>query len=333
MSRAGGDSTVTAQRYNRWPRRSRLKVRGSGAWRGGVGLCLALVAVQPVLHDTLFHGPGSLRRDAELGRPDGTAAAAAPRPAAGPTGGHAARGEVEGRGHHDRAGAADELRPRSASPGGSRPTRPAGRRPAPGLGRRPRGRSPARPEGQGGGRAGRPGQPRRRLRPARPRAQRELATARIEADWKDEIAANVARLIPELRKGTPAARSWPGSTPTGRSGPTAALLAPGLRRPRDRRARGREDDRPEPDRRSSASTRRSSPCTPARGPGQVRGGAGAGPVRRRPAEADRPPAGQERRGGRHRRRPAAPDPGRHRGHRRAPGPPRAGLGGSRPTRT
>ena len=29
--------------------------------------------------------------------------------------------------------------------------------------------------------------------------QRELATARTEADWKNEVAANVARLIPELR--------------------------------------------------------------------------------------------------------------------------------------
>jgi RND family efflux transporter MFP subunit len=32
--------------------------------------------------------------------------------------------------------------------------------------------------------------------------QRELSTARIEADWKSQIAANVAVLIPEIRKGT-----------------------------------------------------------------------------------------------------------------------------------
>jgi RND family efflux transporter MFP subunit len=32
--------------------------------------------------------------------------------------------------------------------------------------------------------------------------QRELATARIEAEWKSEIAATVALLIPEIRKGT-----------------------------------------------------------------------------------------------------------------------------------
>jgi multidrug efflux pump subunit AcrA (membrane-fusion protein) len=32
--------------------------------------------------------------------------------------------------------------------------------------------------------------------------QRELGTARIEADWKSQIAATVALLIPELRKGT-----------------------------------------------------------------------------------------------------------------------------------
>ena len=35
--------------------------------------------------------------------------------------------------------------------------------------------------------------------------QRELVTARIEADWKNQVAANVARLIPELRKGVTAA--------------------------------------------------------------------------------------------------------------------------------
>ncbi len=34
--------------------------------------------------------------------------------------------------------------------------------------------------------------------------QRELATARIEETWKDEVAQNVARLIPELRTGVPA---------------------------------------------------------------------------------------------------------------------------------
>jgi RND family efflux transporter MFP subunit len=32
--------------------------------------------------------------------------------------------------------------------------------------------------------------------------QRELSTARVEAEWKSEIAANVALLIPEIRKGT-----------------------------------------------------------------------------------------------------------------------------------
>ena len=35
--------------------------------------------------------------------------------------------------------------------------------------------------------------------------QRELATARTEAAWKDEVAVNVAKLIPELRKNVPAA--------------------------------------------------------------------------------------------------------------------------------
>lgn len=35
--------------------------------------------------------------------------------------------------------------------------------------------------------------------------QRELTIVRSEAEWKSEIAANVAALIPELRKGTPAA--------------------------------------------------------------------------------------------------------------------------------
>jgi membrane fusion protein, heavy metal efflux system len=34
--------------------------------------------------------------------------------------------------------------------------------------------------------------------------QRELSTARTEAAWKNEVATNVARLIPELRAGTPA---------------------------------------------------------------------------------------------------------------------------------
>jgi RND family efflux transporter MFP subunit len=34
--------------------------------------------------------------------------------------------------------------------------------------------------------------------------QRELATARIEAAWKDEVATNVARLVPELSRGVPA---------------------------------------------------------------------------------------------------------------------------------
>jgi membrane fusion protein, heavy metal efflux system len=37
--------------------------------------------------------------------------------------------------------------------------------------------------------------------------QRELSTARFEADWKSEIAANVALLIPELRKGINQRRS------------------------------------------------------------------------------------------------------------------------------
>jgi RND family efflux transporter MFP subunit len=35
--------------------------------------------------------------------------------------------------------------------------------------------------------------------------QRELVTARTEAAWKDQVAANVARLIPELRRGVAAA--------------------------------------------------------------------------------------------------------------------------------
>lgn len=35
--------------------------------------------------------------------------------------------------------------------------------------------------------------------------QRELTIVRSEAEWKSEIAANVAALLPELRKGTPAA--------------------------------------------------------------------------------------------------------------------------------
>ncbi|MEA2630284.1 MAG: rane fusion protein heavy metal efflux system, partial [Chloroflexota bacterium] len=34
--------------------------------------------------------------------------------------------------------------------------------------------------------------------------QRELVTARTEAAWKNEVASNVARMIPELRAGTPA---------------------------------------------------------------------------------------------------------------------------------
>ena len=32
--------------------------------------------------------------------------------------------------------------------------------------------------------------------------QRELNTARIEAEWKSQVAATVALLIPEIRKGT-----------------------------------------------------------------------------------------------------------------------------------
>src|SRR4051812_42845676 len=35
--------------------------------------------------------------------------------------------------------------------------------------------------------------------------QRELVTARTEAAWKNEVAANVVKLIPELRSGPPAA--------------------------------------------------------------------------------------------------------------------------------
>jgi multidrug efflux pump subunit AcrA (membrane-fusion protein) len=35
--------------------------------------------------------------------------------------------------------------------------------------------------------------------------QRDLVTARIEAEWKNEVAGNVARLIPDLRADTPAA--------------------------------------------------------------------------------------------------------------------------------
>ena len=94
--------------------------------------------------------------------------------------------------------------------------------------------------------------------------QRELVTARIEADWKNQVAANVAQLIPELRKGVTAATIEQAvCRPPARVQSRPA--APGLRRVRDRLARGGEDQRPAAARRSSASTRASSPSTPARG--------------------------------------------------------------------
>ena len=74
--------------------------------------------------------------------------------------------------------------------------------------------------------------------------QRELATVRTEADWKNQVAANVAALIPELRrKRTEAAGRSRRSSPTGRSGRSAprscSRPTPSSRSPRTRRRRRR----------------------------------------------------------------------------------------------
>ena len=93
--------------------------------------------------------------------------------------------------------------------------------------------------------------------------QIELVTARNEVDWKKQVADNVAELIPALRKGDRPPR-FRRNSPTGRSGPTARSCSrptPSSRSPRTRTRRPAPCSRI----RSSASTRRSSPCTPARG--------------------------------------------------------------------
>ena len=118
-------------------------------------------------------------------------------------GGHAARGEVEDRGHHDR-----RRRKWRSSAG-------RGRRHGPDRGEhRPPGRDPAAGQRRSSARSmpllGQKvkkgdvlvvldspdvGTARLNLH----NRQRELVTVRTEAAWKNEIAANVARLIPELR--------------------------------------------------------------------------------------------------------------------------------------
>ena len=139
--------------------------------------------------------------------------------------------------------------------------------------------------------------------------QRELSTARVEAEWKSQVAATVALLIPEIRKGTDPSviEKEFGDKPLGAY---RGSHPAGLRRVRHRGPRGGEDRRP-PHR---ASHRRApGPGRPAHAggaPGQALRDDRAGQVRRRPGEAAGRPAAPQGRIRRDRRGPAAADPGR-----------------------
>ena len=142
--------------------------------------------------------------------------------------------------------------------------------------------------------------------------QRELATARFEARWKIEIAANVSARSPSWRRASP--RTSPIATrrpamitttrrPTTKSrGPTRSEAIEkqfadkhlGAYRGTLLQAYAEYDIASHEEqknvdlaaaRTSSASTPSSSPGTPARGSGQARGRHRTGPLRRRPGEA------------------------------------------------
>ena len=194
---------------------------------------------------------------------------------------------------------------RSASPAGSRPNpdRRVEIRPR-AVGRRPRGARRARPEGQEGGPAGRPRQPRHRHRPARPPAPAARAGDRADRGRLEETRSppTSPSSSPSSARGRPPRRSSKQyRRPAARVQPRRA--APGLLRVRDRLARGGEDRRPAQARRSSASTRRSSPCTPARGrrPSSRPCSSRSGSTPHQQKLAGRP-EGPARRGRRHRRR-------------------------------
>ena len=92
--------------------------------------------------------------------------------------------------------------------------------------------------------------------------QRELSTARVEAEWKSQVAANVALLIPEIRKGIDPAAIEKGFADkslgaiVGRScKPTPSSTSPPTRRRRPQACGTRK---------SSVNISRSSPCIPAR---------------------------------------------------------------------
>ena len=93
--------------------------------------------------------------------------------------------------------------------------------------------------------------------------QRELVTARIEADWKNQVAANVAQLIPELRKGVTAAtiEQQYADRPLGSN--RALLLQAYAEYEIASHEAEKTSDLRKP--RSSANIRSSSPSTPARG--------------------------------------------------------------------
>ena len=125
--------------------------------------------------------------------------------------------------------------------------------------------------------------------------QRDLVTARAEADWKREVAKNVEEMIPLLRKNVPAkdiSAQFVGKL----LGSFRATLLSGYADYEIARHEEEEADRSlqEGDRRRASLLS----CDPHAGgeAGEVRGRARASPVRRDPAAQARRPGGQERRG-------------------------------------
>ena len=306
-----------------------LAIVGQEAWTTGLawrGRRWSALVLWPTCCTTCCSTDARSRR--RRGRRPGESRSRRPKPPAAADDGHPARGEVEGRRDPDRAGAmVDALPAEVGVPGRIEANPTAGSRSGPAPGRGPRGPRRARAEGQAGRRRWSSldspdvGTARLNLR-AR---QRELATARTEADWKHEVAANVATLIPELRKGDrpPAVIEKEFADQAARA-PTARSLLQAYAEFDIAAHEEEKTDRACTARRSSASTRPSSPSTPARGPRPS--------SRRRSSRSGSTPPSRSRLADQQvrnaeaavdRRGPAAPDPGRRRGHRRPARPRRA----------
>ena len=153
--------------------------------------------------------------------------------------------------------------------------------------------------------------------------QRELNTARIEAEWKSQVAATVALLIPEIRKGTDPAAIEKEFADKPLGSYRGSLLS-SLRRVRHRGPRGGEDRRPAEPGGHRRASRRGGPAHSRGTPGQALRHDRAGQVRRRPGEAAGRPAAAPGRIRRHRRGPATAHPGRLGEHPRPARPCRQG---------